>query len=71
MEGRQGFLEGPSEDYSALEALGNAKLCDGLEDYSQADVFEVYNYIRGGRSLKIPPEWRAVLPKGFIQRSRD
>ena len=68
LEGRQGFLEGRGDEYSALEALSKARLSDGLEEFSQVNVFEVYNYIRGGRSLKIPPEWRVAMPPGFIQR---
>ena len=32
------------------------------DDYQFADLSSVYRYLRGGRRLRIPESWRAVVP---------
>ena len=34
--------------------------------FASAAMMEVYNYLRGGKDLRIPDQWRAVLPAGFV-----
>ena len=44
----------------AIELFRNMDYDDRCED---ADLVTVVHYLRGCHSLKIPEDWRAVLPK--------
>ena len=44
-----------------------AALPPGAGDcFASAALTEVYNYLRGGKPLSIPDNWRPVLPAGFL-----
>ena len=30
--------------------------------WSDAELLEVFKYVRGAKSFKMPPEWKAVFP---------
>ena len=41
------------------------------ELFERADLGSVYSYLRGGKMLKIPPEWKAHFPRGSPDRPCD
>ncbi|CAE7769472.1 unnamed protein product [Symbiodinium sp. CCMP2592] len=55
-----------SEIPSALDTLSSLPSDYHRAEYENAALYEVYNYLRGSKSLAIPEEWRCILPPGFL-----
>ena len=51
---------------SGLETLASLPSDYQRTEFGNAGLCEVYNYMRGGKDLNIPQEWRCVLPAGFM-----
>ena len=55
-----------SESPSGLDTLASLPSDYQRAEYENAGLWEVYNYMRGSKSLAIPEEWRCILPPGFM-----
>ena len=51
---------------SGLDTLASLPSDYQKAEFGNAGLWEVYNYMRGGKALNIPEEWRCVLPAGFL-----
>ena len=66
--GASGQQELPAVLPSALEsfnAMESGEVGNSPPLWSFANLHDVFNYLRGGKSLSVPPEWRGVVPKAF------
>ena len=66
--GASGQQELPAVLPSALEsfnAMEYGEASDSPPLWSFANLQDVFIYLRGGKSLSVPPEWRGVVPKAF------
>ena len=39
------------------------------EDFAQANLAEVFEYIRGGTGLNLPPYWKSIVPSSLPKRA--
>ena len=64
---RRGCPEAP-EGCSGIQVLTDMldddKMVDWY-DFGNAELADVLVYLRGSRSLRMPPEWRLILPRDF------
>lgn len=55
----------PAEIPSARESFLASDKTAGLGLFDHADLKSVFEYLRGGRGLKIPEEWKNVIPRSL------
>ena len=55
----------PSRVPPALETFQTTEWNDDPDLWSFADLPQLFNYLRGAAALRIPPEWKAVVPKSL------
>ena len=63
---RRGCPEVPDNVCSALETFATLGWYDGnYGDYLSADLPNIFKYLRGGATLKIPEDWRHFVPNSL------
>ena len=55
----------PSVVPPALETFKNMDWCENTELWEFAQLPQLFNYLRPNRVLKIPSEWKSVVPKSM------
>ena len=50
---------------SAVDSFGTMEYGKDAELWAFADLQSVFRYLRGGKHLRIPAEWRDLIPRSF------
>ena len=55
----------PDEMPSAVEIFQSMTYGSSPEPWGCVDLGDIFTYLRGGKKLNLPPEWKPLIPRCF------